>query len=328
MSNMWMVRAGQGAFMFDKFKSDKAVAIGWDKVGDLSQVDNNEEIKQRVKQHWPEYKDGKKNIAAGQICRFRFDFKKGDYVVTYNSEDRTYLLGEIISDYEYNTNNGGYPHLRKVDWLGDIARDNLSTSTKNTLGAISTIFKIGEDAANEMLKVLKGEIVATKDVEDKDEELNEIKEDVVVKSQEFIKDKLIGLDWDEMQELVAGILRGMGYKTMVSPKGAARGRDIQASPDGLGLEDPRIVVEVKHRSGKIGSKDVRSFITGAGQGAKGLYVSTGGFSKEAKYEAERSHVPVTLIDIDKLVGLLIQYYDSLDTDTRTLVPLMKIYWPV
>ena len=158
-------------------------------------------------------------------------------------------------------------------------------------------------------------------------ELTTIKEDVALKAQEFIKDKLIALDWDEMQELIAGLLRGMGYKTIVSPKGADRGRDIQASPDGLGLEDPRIVVEVKHRSGQMGSKEVRSFITGVGHGSKGLYVSTGGFSKDAKYEAERSTTPITLIDMDMLVGLLIQYYDNLDMDTRSLIPLVKIYWP-
>jgi hypothetical protein len=39
----------------------------------------------------------------------------------------------------------------------------------------------------------------------------------------------------------------MGYKTRVSPPGADRGVDIFASPDGLGLEEPRIFVEVKHR---------------------------------------------------------------------------------
>ena len=47
-----------------------------------------------------------------------------------------------------------------------------------------------------------------------------------------------------MQELVAGILRAMGLKTKISNKGPDRGKDIIASPDGLGLENPRIFVEV------------------------------------------------------------------------------------
>lgn len=54
-----------------------------------------------------------------------------------------------------------------------------------------------------------------------------------------------------MQDLVAGLLRAMGYKTRVSPSGPDRGKDIVASPDGFGFESPRIVVEVKHRQGAI-----------------------------------------------------------------------------
>ncbi|GAI57528.1 unnamed protein product, partial [marine sediment metagenome] len=34
-----------------------------------------------------------------------------------------------------------------------------------------------------------------------------------------------------------------------------------------------------------------------------------------------------LIDLDMLAKLIIQYYDNFDTDTKTLIPLIKIYWP-
>ena len=131
-----------------------------------------------------------------------------------------------------------------------------------------------------------------------------------------------------MEELVAGILRGMGYKTMMSPRGADRGKDIVASPDGLGLESPKIKVEVKHRNGSMGSSNIRNFLGGLRHGDKGLYVSTGGFTKDAHYEAERANIPLTMIDSDQLVRLIIQHYDSFDPETRTLLPLRKIYWPV
>ena len=97
-----------------------------------------------------------------------------------------------------------------------------------------------------------------------------------------------------MQELVAGILRAMGYKTLISSKGADRGKDIIASPDGFGFEHPRIVVEVKHRAGQMGSEKIRSFTGGRHKDDRGLYVSTGGFSKDAKYEAERANIPIML----------------------------------
>ncbi len=324
---MWMVRAGEGAYLFDEFQSKNIVAIGWNKVGDLSKLSTSEEIKQIVKEKYPDYKLGKLNISAGQISRFRFDFEKGDNVITYDPEERIYLVGEIRSDYEYNTKLGDYFHIRRVKWLGKAPRDKLSTSTKNTLGAISTIFELSEDAEEKIFKLLKGKEEAVEDIESKEAELDTIKENMIAKAHEFIKDKILDLNWEEMQELVAGLLRGMGYKTTIALKGPGRGWDITASPDGLGLEEPRIIIEVKHRSGQIGSKEIRSFTGGLRQGNKGLYVSTGGFSKDSKYEAERSNVPVTLIDLDMLVKLIIQYYDNFDGDTKALIPLIKIYWP-
>jgi len=36
---------------------------------------------------------------------------------------------------------------------------------------------------------------------------------------------------------------------------------------------------------------------------------------------------VTLIDIDELADLLIRNYDNADTETKALIPLVKLYWP-
>lgn len=324
---MWMVRAGEGGYLYEDFEDKKLIAIGWE-VGDLTDIDQSEKIKLRLKENYPEYSKGKINNRAGQIYRFKEEFNKDDNVITYNPGERVYIVGEIISDYIYNKNLIEYPHIRKVNWIGKINRDDLSTSTRNTLGAISTIFEIeAPEKKQEILDLLKGKKPKQlEDEESTEEELDFIKEDIIDKSREFIKDKISNLDWEQMQDFVAGVLRGMGYKTRVSPRGPDRGKDILASPDGLNLEEPRIKVEVKHRKGQMGTNEVRSFIGGL-NGARGIYVSTGGFSTEAKYEAERAPSPVTLVDIDLLVTLVIQYYDKFDVETRTMIPLTKIYWP-
>lgn len=56
-------------------------------------------------------------------------------------------------------------------------------------------------------------------------------------------------------------------------------------------------------------------------------MSTGGFTRAAHYEAERSNIPRTLLDLDRLVDLLVAYYEAVDVETRALVPLVKTYWP-
>jgi predicted Mrr-cat superfamily restriction endonuclease len=63
-------------------------------------------------------------------------------------------------------------------------------------------------------------------------------------------------------------------------------------------------------------------------GDKCLYVSTGSFSKDARYEAERASVPTTLIDLSDLRRLLVENYEKLDGETRALVPLKRFYWPM
>ena len=186
---MWMVRAGEGAYLFDEFQDKNIVAIGWNETGDLSKVSTPEEVKQIVKEKYPDYKSSTLNNSAGQINRLRFEFKKGDIIITYNPEERIYLVGEILSDYEYNTKLGSYFHIRNVKWSGKVQRDKLSTSTKNTLGAITAIFKLSEGAKEEIIKLSKGREDAAEDAEIEEAELATIKEDTVAKAFEFIKTK-------------------------------------------------------------------------------------------------------------------------------------------
>jgi restriction system protein len=58
-----------------------------------------------------------------------------------------------------------------------------------------------------------------------------------------------------------------------------------------------------------------------------LYVSTGGFTREARYEADRATVPVTLVDLDELADLVVEHYERFDSEGRGLLPLIRVYWP-
>ena len=71
------------------------------------------------------------------------------------------------------------------------------------------------------------------------------------------------------------------------------------------------------------------YLIRAGRGAsyRGLYVSTGGFTQEARYKADRANTPVTLVELDRLATLLTPYHDRLDSDTQTLMLLRKVWWP-
>ena len=46
-----------------------------------------------------------------------------------------------------------------------------------------------------------------------------------------------------------------------------------------------------------------------------------------KYEADRANVPLTLLNLDDLASLVVDYYDSFDLDGKSLIPLIRLYWP-
>jgi restriction system protein len=264
------------------------------------------------------------------IYKFRTVMKVNDKVISYDTVERVYLIGTVSSDYYYKPGEvPDYSHVRKVNWEGKVSRDALSATSRNSLGSALTLFSVNEDVWSDIQTIMQGKTAVASDesVEEEMKELQQIKEDTIEKARELIKDKILKLNDREMERLVASIRRAMGYKSRVTPVGPDRGVDVLASPDGLGLEQPRIRCEVKHRKAQMGAQDIRCFLGGLREGNRGLYVSTGGFTKEAKYEAERSNVPCTLIDLDELAGLVIDNYEKLDLEGCTLIPLVKVYWP-
>ena len=330
MEKMYMVRAGEKSTYYNEFYGNNYVAIGWNSLGNIAEVKKLSELKELLEKAYPDYNKQKLGLNAGQVNKFLLEMKMGDYIVTYNSEERKYSLGKITSEYKYDQNLN-YKHIRDVIWECTFSRDILTNTSKYSLGALTTVFEIPDDVKKEILsKTNNKDIISNNSTEQdqKDGSLEIITEDFEDKAHEFIKDKISQFDWEKMQELVAALVRSLGFKTKVSPKGSDRGKDIIASPDGLELLDPRIKIEVKHRQGQMGTQEIRSFLGGFRTGSRGLYVSTGGFSKEAKYEAERADHPITLIDLDYLVDLIITNYDNFDIEGKAILPLKKIYWPI
>lgn len=330
----WMVRAGERAALIEEFREDGHVSIGWAPLGSLEAYASRADVARAVASIWPDWSKAAQSMAVGQIWRFKDEIRKDDVVVTYDPGRRVYLVGTVTETYAFNPAREEHPqlgeqhpHLKKLRWDGEVSRDLLSADTKNSLGAISTIFLVPKEAAADLQRAMASRTPAEPPEATEAEEAV-LAEDMQAKALEFIKDRAAKLDWDQMQRLVAGLLRAMGYKTRISPAGPDRGKDIVASPDGFGFESPRIVVEVKHRKGAMGSQEIRSFLGGRHKDDKGLYVSTGGFSKDARYEAERASIPLSLMDIDELVAALIENYDQLDNETRQLLPLRRLYWPI
>ncbi|MGL4576915.1 MAG: restriction endonuclease [Burkholderiaceae bacterium] len=332
MKPMWMVRAGgRGEHVGDCIAKQLAV-IGWHEVGSLAQARTRKAVRALVDKAYPDARPGQRIMTATQLWRFAHEIAVGDRVVMYDASQRIYHVGTVAGAYVHQeTGIAEQMNTRAMNWQSMVDRDSLSAGTRNSLGSIMTLFRLPELAAAEIEALAAGKSIQ-RPMEAAEQDAAETEDqlliDVEARALEFTKDHLHRLSPEQMPELVAGVLRAMGYKTRVSPAGSDRGKDIVASPDGLGFENPRIVVEVKHRAGAMGAPQIRSFMGGRHKDDKCLYVSSGGFTKEARYEADRSQIPLTLLDLDGLTQLLLEHYDNLDPQTRQLVPLKRVYWPV
>lgn len=132
----------------------------------------------------------------------------------------------------------------------------------------------------------------------------------------------------EFQDLVAAMLRGMGYFTpFIAPKGKDGGVDVVAYQDPLGVRNPRIKVQIKHRDATATVQEIRELMgLLQKEGDVGIFVSTGGFTTDAKTTARTSHVHVELIDFDRFIALWQEFYEKLADEDKDRLRLRPIYF--
>ena len=323
----FMVRAGNDNELVDEFESRSLVAVGWEELGDVSDVQSYEEMKARFNStdEYSEHNSRRLAQNAGQLNRFALEMKEGHLVLSYDKTEREYLVGEVTSDYEWKPSDHppGYPHVRRVDWRDTVSRDEFTTSTKNTLGSTLTVFSL-DDCIDEITGVLSGE---TPDESEEEEDTVPFVDEVENQADELISDILANMDPFVFEELVAAVLRAMGYHAKKTRDSQDRGIDVVAHPDSLGFESPYIKAQVKRQQSKVGSPDMRAFTGTLGNGERGLFVSTGGYTSEAQDAARNAEQRVTLIDRDEFIDLLIQHYDDLESEYQATVPLKQVYIP-
>lgn len=138
----WMVRAGEGGRLFEDFEKGY-IAVGWSELGDVTALTTLEQFWEMYPKAYPLAKKGQLPNQISMIYKFRMVVKTGDLAVTYDPESRSYLVGEVTGDYEYQPDLvGDYPQVRKVNWLGKVSRDQLSQRVRNSLGSTLTLFAL------------------------------------------------------------------------------------------------------------------------------------------------------------------------------------------
>ena len=157
---------------------------------------------------------------------------------------------------------------------------------------------------------------------DRAEELNLLESD----AREGIRQFIIAKSPYEFQDMVAALLRAMGYHTpFIAPKGKDGGIDIIAYLDPLGAQTPRIKAQVKHKPDTaIGAAEIRALLGVLRAGDIALFVTSGTFSPDARSTSTSSREFIRLIDGNDFIDMWQEYYDKMTDDDKNMLPLKRI----
>ena len=151
----WMIRAGRGGKYFDEFKNNHYVAVGWNKLGPLNQLTDDEQRRQAYFANYGNDKPAKIGNALSMIKRFGHTIEKDDIIVTYSPKYRHYLVGRDKGVFEFiDRLDDGYRQTRQVNWIGTVERDQLTQGARNQLSATLTLFALKADVVDEFLALL------------------------------------------------------------------------------------------------------------------------------------------------------------------------------
>ena len=283
------------------------------------------DIKQRgIKYEYRLAKQEYRDIAKDYkyiIEKLNGELKK--HIVFPSKYNREINLGVIESDYYFDLNAKMYNHRRKVKWLKHLPRTAFSQGALYEVGAFTTCFEI-KNYTDEFLQALDKDFKTQKAESIIDETIERTAADIQNNTCDFILKELSrkqkGYD---LEDFVADLLRAMGYRATVSPKGGDGGVDITAYKDEL---PPRILVQVKSQDGDIKEATIQSLKGAMKEGDYGLFVTLSNYTANALKYLESTPI-IRGINGEELANLILKYYDKLPDRCKKIVPLSAVYIP-
>ncbi len=339
----WIVRAGRLGER-DSFALEAGVAGGgFNEIPDLSGVDTREKMWEIVRAAYPDDTDGKISNFAGQLWALRSRIQAGDTVVLPLKTTSQIAIGVVKSGYRYaGSLELDRRHLIDVEWRRtDVPRTALHQDLLYSLGAFMTVCQIKRnDGAWRLSRILEagsdpGARRESLDAEAADEaivagasaevgtaiDLEQAARDQI---QSFVATRFAG---HRLAELVAAVLESEGFFTQTAPPGPDGGIDVFAGRGPLGLDSPRLIVQVKSSPTPVDSRVVRELhgVLSTHGAEQALLVAWGGVNKVARQELRSQFFRVRVWDANDLLDAVIRNYDQLREDLRADLPLKRIW---
>lgn len=235
----------------------------------------------------------------------------------------------FLSFYSTTYAVAGFIRKSRGTWyLTDEGRDALANTPEDVFLAALEAYqksKAGETAAHGGSSSASANTDASVSALSHELSIDDIKE----KADDGIRHFLASRSPYQFQDLVAALLRAMGFFTpFVAPKGKDGGVDVLAFHDPLGTSNPRVKVQVKHYpTGIVGVDVVRQLVGLLNRdGDVGVVVTSGLFTSEAQRAARESHRSIRLIDGDEFISLWEAYYSKMPEDDKALLRITPVFF--
>ncbi len=130
-----------------------------------------------------------------------------------------------------------------------------------------------------------------------------------------------------LARLVGAVLEAEGFRCQVADPGPDGGIDVFAGRGPLGLDSPRLIVQVKSSPTPVDVKVVRELhgVLSTHGAEQALLVAWGGVNKAAKQELRNQFFKVRVWSADELLAALMRTYPVLSEDLRAELPLKQIW---
>jgi restriction system protein len=338
----WLVRAGRYGERESLDLEQSLVVIGWDDLPDLSNVQTREDLMAELSSAYPD--DGHKRLLnwLAQLWAFVDSISVGDLVVLPSKGRSAVAIGRVTSDYEYRQDlPSDARHTRRVDWqTSDLPRTAIGQDLLYSLGAFLTVCEIKRhDAVNRLAKLAADgrdpgwsrtgvPSVPTPNITETPSD----EESAAIDVQQYAYDQIDkriqqAFAGHDMAVLVEAILQAQGMVTWRSPEGPDGGVDVLAGAGPLGMDRPRIAVQVKSSEERMGASVVRELqgVMTRFQADQGLFVAWGGLTQTADREVRQQFFRVRVWNAENVRRELLAVYDRLPSEVRAKLPLKQVW---
>lgn len=142
--------------------------------------------------------------------------------------------------------------------------------------------------------------------------------------------KLYEMDPYQFEFLVADLLQAIGYENVkVTKRSGDKGIDVTANLTMDGITNVKTIIQVKRfkKGNNISGKVITQLRGSAEVDQRGLVITSSDFTKDAVVESKASNkMPVSLINGEKLLDLLVKYGVGLKTETVKLYSIDTEYF--